>query len=172
MEVKFKSIIEYLDKLKLHHIIIEENILTKFSTSATKNIYTQRFTIRINDKLEWEAGSVALGNQRAYITVSKARLKELGIELGDTVDVCLKENLNELGFEIPIEFEEVLRQDDEAKRRFEQLNPGFKRHIVYLIKNFKTSQSRVDKSIFYLENLKKSPEGNTKMRNIYGKDLP
>lgn len=172
MEVKFKSIIEYLDKLKLHHIIIEENILKKFSTSATKNIYTQRFTIRINDQLEWEAGSVALGNQRAYITVSKARLKELGIELGDTVDVCLKENLNELGFEIPIEFEEVLKQDCEAKRRFEQLKPGFKRHLVYLIKNFKTSQSRVDKSISYLENLKKSPEGNTTMRNIYGKDLP
>lgn len=94
MEVKFKSIIEYLNKLKLHHIIIEENILKKFSTSATKNIYNQRFTIRINVKLEWEAGSVALGNRCAYITVSKARLKELGIELGDTVDVCLKENLN------------------------------------------------------------------------------
>lgn len=172
MKIEFESGVFYLDKLKLHYIIVTEEILRKCANKESKNIFNQRFTVRINGKIEWHAGTVALGKQQAYITLSKARMKQLNVELGDTIHVELTKDHHEHGFPIPIEFQEVLNQDTEGKRRFDLLQPGFKRHIIYLITNYKTEKTRIEKSIFYLENLKKSIEGNTTMRNIYGKDLP
>lgn len=173
MGISFDSKIYYLDKLRLHYVIVSEEILLKLRPdNFTGSLYNQRVRIQINGKLGWQGGTVSLGNKCAYITLSLARMKQLSVTLGDNVHVTLKPDNTEFGFDVPVELEEVLRQDSEAKRRFDQLKPGFKRHIIYLIQNYKTSQTRIDKSIFYLENLKRSPEGNTTMRQIYGKDLP
>lgn len=173
MRISFDSKIYYLDKLRLHYVIVsEENLIKLRRENFDGSIYNQRVRIQINGKFSWQGGTVSLGNKCAYITLSSARMKQLAVTLGDNVHVILEPDNTEHGFDVPIEFEEVIRQDSEAKRRFDQLKPGFKRHIIYLIKNYKSSQTRIDKSIFYLENLKRSPEGNTTMRQIYGKDLP
>jgi hypothetical protein len=49
---------------------------------------------------------------------------------------------------------------------------GFQRNIIYMIIQYKTSEKRIEKSLFFLENLKKSIEEETTMRNILGKELP
>ncbi|HIP32236.1 MAG TPA: hypothetical protein EYG86_05705, partial [Crocinitomicaceae bacterium] len=73
------------------------------------------------------------------------------------------------GFDVPEEFEELLRQDDIARERFESLSMGKRRSIIYLILQVKSSQKRIEKSIFLLENLKRAPVGKETMRHVLGK---
>lgn len=172
MKKTFTSKIDFLEKLKMHHFTVMDEVLAAFCDAKTKSIYNQRFSITLNDTVTWKGGTVALGNQSAYIAVSKDRMKTLGIHEGDEVSVTLEKDNSKYGLDVPQEFEEVLRQDSEAKKRFESLTMGFQRAIIYMIIQFKSSDKRIEKSIFFLENLKKSPEGKTTMRHVIGKDLP
>lgn len=171
MQQTFTSKIEYLDKLKLHHIIVEEAILKKFADKDAKSVYNQRFEITING-VKWKGGTVSLGDKTAYITFSKQRMKEAQVELGDTVEVTLVKDTSKYGFDVPEEFTSALELDQEAKRRFDQLRMGMQRNIIYMVIQYKSSDKRIEKSLFFLENLKRSKEGETTMRNILGKELP
>jgi len=71
MKQSFDSKIELLEKLKLRYITVSKEILEKFWTKEDEgSIFNQRFIITLNDSVQWQAGSVSLGNDEAYITVS------------------------------------------------------------------------------------------------------
>lgn len=156
----------------MHYITVDAEILKSFADEQTKSIYNQRFKVTINHEISWQAGSTSLGNGYAYITFSAARMKKIGVRLGDKVSVQLEKDDSEFGFEVPIELQEVLLQDSQAQARFNLLAKGFQRYIIYQVAQYKSSDKRIDKSIFFLENLKRSPENETTMRHILGKDLP
>ncbi len=172
MTQTFTSVINHLDKLNMHYITVTEEILQSFADEETKSVFNQRFNVTVNGAVSWKGGSVSLGDRTAYITLSAARMKKLGVKDGDKVEVCLEKDNSEFGFDIPVEFTEVLNQDDEARMLFNELRKSFQRYIIYLVIQYKTSDKRIEKSLFYLENLKRSPRGETTMRHILGKDLP
>ncbi len=172
MAPPFNSKIEYLEKLKMHYVSISEDVLEQHYTQEDSgSLFNQRFQITINEQVSWKAGSVSLGNRTAYITFSKARMKELGVDLGDTVSVHLKKDTSKYGMDVPEEFEELLNQDDYAKKRFEYLTMGLQRAVIYVVTQLKSSQKRIDKSVFLMENLKKAPVGKETMRHILGKEI-
>lgn len=172
MDTSFDSKIEYLEKLKLHHITISEEILQLFHTTEDKgSVFNQRFEITVNECVTWKAGTVSLKNRTAYITLSKARMKELKVALGDTVSFRLKKDTSKYGMDVPEEFTELLRQDEIAKKRFEALTMGLQRAVIYVVAQLKSSQKRIDKSLFLMENLKKAPVGKETMRHILGKEV-
>ena len=172
MQKTFDSKIDYLPKLKLHHVTVSNKILKEFAGEEAKSIYNQRFIITINNEITWRGETVSLGNNTAYITLSKERMKSLGAHLGDTVQITLELDKSKYGFDVPEEFEELLRQDDQANALFHALRMGLQRAIIYRVIQYKSSDKRLEKSLFFLENLKKSPKGETTMRHIIGKDLP
>lgn len=169
MNVQFTCLIDLHEKLKLHYLEVEETVLRELADTQTKSIYNQRVEITVNEMLHWKGGTVALGNGNAYLTISAARMKKLGVTVGDKVRVTLRRDESEFGFEVPIEFEEVLRQDHQANARFQQLNKGFQRYIIYMVMQYRTTDKRIEKSLFYLENLKKAPVEGLNMRHILGK---
>ncbi len=172
MDTPFDSKIEYLEKLKLHYVSISEEILQHFHSDEDKgSVFNQRFQITVNDAISWKAGSVSLGNRTAYITLSKARMIQLGVDPGDTVSVQLKKDTSKYGMDVPEEFTELLNQDDHAKERFESLTMGLQRAVIYVVAQLKSSQKRIDKSVFLMENLKKAPVGKETMRHILGKKI-
>ena len=156
----------------MHYLTVTDEVLKAFAGEHDKTIYNQRFIVTINGKESWRGGTVSLGNQSAYITFSGQRMKALGVVEGDSVDVLLEKDSSKYGFDVPEEFTELLKQDYEAKRRFDDLKMGMQRAIIYRVIQYKSSEKRIEKSIFFLENLKKSIEGETSMRHIIGKDLP
>ncbi|MDX2360275.1 MAG: YdeI/OmpD-associated family protein [Crocinitomicaceae bacterium] len=172
MQKTFSSKIGYLPKLKLHHLTVSDDTLKIFAEEGDKSIYNQRFIIAVSSSITWRGGTVSLGNNSAYITFSKERMKQLDVHLDDTITFTLEKDTSKYGFEVPIEFEEVLRQDPHAKQRFERIRMGLQRAVIYQIIQYKSEAKRIEKSIFFLENLKISPEGETTMRHILGKDLP
>lgn len=154
------------------YLTVSEEELRELLQLEDKLLYNQRFHVTVNGTVTWQGGTVSLGNKAAYITFSKARMKEIGVDVGDTVDVHLEKDTSEYGFTVPEEFEEVLRQDEQANKVFLALPKGTRRAIIYLVLQIKASDKRIEKSIFFLENLKKAPVGKLTMRHILGKDLP
>ena len=155
----------------MSYISVSDDVLQEFMEEGDQLLYNQRFNVTVNDQITWQGGTVSLGNNTAYITFSKARMKKIGVGLGDTVTAHLEKNRSEYGFEVPEEFEEVLRQDRFANERFNALTKGTRRAVIYIVLQLKSSQKRIEKSIFLMENLKRAPEKAT-MRHILGKDLP
>ena len=172
MKLTFDSKIEHLDKLKLNYITVPKDQLEKsFDKEKDASLYNQRFTIEINKKVSWRGGSVVLGEEKAYITFSKQRMKEAEVDLGDVVAVELEKDNSEYGFDVPQEWIAAIEQDPMAKEMFEELTMGRRRSIIYLVIQYKTVEKRIERSLFFLENLKRSPRGKTTMRHILGKDL-
>ena len=172
MPITFTSKIEHLDKLRMSYISVTDEILEHFMEDGDKLLYNQRFDVTINDQVSWQGGTVSLGNNSAYITFSKDRMKQIDVGLGDTVTVQLIKNRSEYGFDVPEEFEEVLKQDLIANERFNALTKGTRRAVIYLVIQVKSSDKRIEKSLFLLENLKRAPKEKVTMRHILGKDLP
>lgn len=172
MAITFTSKIGHLSKLKMHYVIVTDAILEQFLEESDKSLYNQRFHVTVNNVVKWQGGTVSLGNNAGYINLSGKRMKELDVSLDDVVNVTLEKDHSEYGFNAPEEFEEVLRQDDEGNRRFMSLTKGKRRAIIYLIVQIKSSEKRIDKSIFFIENLKRAPLGEETMRHALGKDLP
>ena len=169
--MKFSSEIERNDKLRLFIIPIEKTHLLALNNESPKKLYNQRVTIIVNDQVKWKAGTVALGNERAYVTISKNQMRELGVHFGDQIEVQLVKDETEFGMEVPTEFTALLNQDIEGNERFQKLSKGKQRALIYLIIQLKSSEKRIEKSIFLMENLKRAPVGNETMRHILGKDL-
>ena len=111
-----------------------------------------------------------LGDESAYITISKARMKDLDVSLGDSISINLEKDTSEFGMEVPIESEELLRQDEFGLEKFKQLTKGKQRALLYLILQIKSSEKRIEKSIFFLENIKKTTTNKISMRQILGKE--
>lgn len=165
------SRIEKLEKLKLFHLTVHKDVLQSFHKPEDKgSVFNQRFIVRVNDQIEWSGGTVSLGEDQAYITISSSRMKELGVNEGDIVEYTLTRDDSEYGMPVPVEFETVLDQDPEGKRRFEILSKGKRRNIIYLVNQFKTSDKRIEKSLFFIENLKRCPEDKFSMRAVLGKE--
>ena len=168
--ITFESEIFRLDKLKLNYVEIDESVLSKTVSKPDKTIYNQRFIIKINDSETWQAGAVALGNNKGYITVKNAILKKNALREGDLVTVHLEKDNSEFGMEFSDELKEVLFQDPEGERRFNLLPKSKQRYIIYYVNQVKSSQKRIERALMLITNLKKTAEGQEEFRVLLGKE--
>lgn len=168
--VDLHSEIYYLHSLKLHYLEVSSEALSALNDNQEIGKFNQRVIIKVNDKIEWQAGIVALGEGKGYITLSKARMKELGVQLEDKVNFTLTKDHSEYGHEFPLELQEVFTQDPEARSRFTALSPGKQRTLIYYILQVKSSDKRIERSLLFMRNLKACPPGKETMRILFGKE--
>ena len=93
------------------------------------------------------------GHFRIYF--SKAKQKTLGIFPNDYFKLQLFEDQSKYGVEPCEEFEAVMLTDYEAYEIFETFSSGKKRSIIYAINRYKNSQTRIDKTLLFCENIKR-----------------
>ncbi|GEQ85919.1 hypothetical protein ULMS_14270 [Patiriisocius marinistellae] len=86
---------------------------------------------------------------------SKQHQKELGMCPSDYFTIQFFENTTKYGVEMPEELEAVLESDLEFMEAFQTLTDGKKRNLIYTIKRYKSSQTKIDKAITISENLKR-----------------
>ncbi|PQJ78568.1 YdeI/OmpD-associated family protein [Polaribacter porphyrae] len=94
---------------------------------------------------------------------SKAKQKELNLDLGDEFTIQLFEDTSKYGVDMPEELEAVLMSDYDAYQIFESLTKGKQRSIIYGVLRFKNSQQKIDKSLIMCENLKRGNHEPIKM---------
>ncbi|SMO61015.1 YdeI/OmpD-associated family protein [Gracilimonas mengyeensis] len=160
--ITFSSYLDYLPRLKLHHVTVPADIVDKVGGIGT------RLMCSVNGHKAFHGGMVALGGGAAYITINKKRMKAFGIDKGDEVEVTITLDHSKYGMEVPEELEALLEQDDEGERRFEMLTPGRQRYIIHYVSQVKSSQKRIDRAILLINNLKKQPEDAFDFRELLG----
>jgi hypothetical protein len=90
-----------------------------------------------------------------FIIVNKKVRTRLGIEAGHSVNVELIKDSSKYGLPMPEEFEEVLAQDDEGRKYFDDLTEGKKRTLIYSVSTVKDIDRRIHRAIIFLEHLKR-----------------
>lgn len=160
----FITHIHRLNKLRLNYLEVPVAVVEQLGGK-----FKIRLLCSVNGATPFQAGLVALGQGRGYITLSSQRMKQLGLQLGAQVQVMLEQDTSEYGMEVPEELSELLRQDPEGKKRFELLPPGKQRYIIYYVAGVKSSQRRIDRAILLIENLKRLPVGKEDFRAMLGK---
>ncbi len=162
--MKIRTRIGHLPKLNLHYLEIPARAIAAFGGT-----FSRRFECRVNGKLRFQGGLVALGGGKGYVSISKARMKELGAKAGDTVSLELSVDRSKFGMEYPEELRALFAQDPEGKKKFSGLPPSKQRYIVYYVGLVKSTHLRLERAIFLIENLKRSPVANPSFRVILGK---
>jgi hypothetical protein len=148
--------------LNSHYALIPESIIRK-----TGETLPARFMVHIHD-LSWHGAIMPMGNGAGYNLINKSKLKKLRVHEGDKISVRLEQETEEYGMPICEELVEVLNQDAEAGERFHALTPGKQRSIIYFIGKIKSSQLRIEKALFLLNNLKRLPRGKEPVGLIFG----
>jgi hypothetical protein len=167
--LRFITSIDYLSNLRLHFLIIPSEILTTINKGEEKGKFNQRVIVRVNDTIEWQGGIVALKDGDGYISFSGSRMKKLGLERFDEVNVELKLDDSEFGHEFPEELEELFIQDPAVKERFQMMTKGKQRKIIYYILQAKSSDKRLERTVLYMNNLKLIAPGKETMSAILRK---
>ncbi|WP_205501826.1 YdeI/OmpD-associated family protein [Rufibacter psychrotolerans] len=160
----FKTHIGKLDYLMgTHYVEIPAEVV-----HALGGKFNVRLLCTVNNTVRYQGGIVALGQGRGYITLTKQRLKQLGVKEGSEVSVTLEKDPSQYGTPVPEELSELFIQDDEGKTRFDQLKPGMQRYIIQHVAAVKSSQLRIDRSIKLIGNLKQLKPGKETFREILG----
>ncbi len=163
--ITFDTHIHRLEKLRLNYLEVPGEVVAQLGAG-----FNIRLICSVNGAAPFQCGLVALGQGRGYITLSSKRMKAWGLQLGDQVQVRLEEDKSEWGMEVPEEFTELMRQDEEGNRRFKLLPPSKQRYVIYYVAGVKSSQLRIDRAIMLIENLKRLPVGNESFRAMLGKE--
>ena len=82
--IRFKTHIDKLSYLKTFYLEVPATIVKKIG-----GIGKVRLICEVNKTLSFQCGLVSLPEGKAYISINSKRMKELGVEQGDTVDVVL-----------------------------------------------------------------------------------
>jgi Domain of unknown function (DUF1905)/Bacteriocin-protection, YdeI or OmpD-Associated len=91
-----------------------------------------------------------------YIMVNKLRRTELGLNVGDNVDVILEKDESKYGMPMPEELQEVLNQDPEGNKLFHLLTAGKQRSMMWFIGKVKDIDKRIHTALIFVEHLKKN----------------
>lgn len=169
MTISIEAPIVKLEKLKMCCMLIPEATLIQLNNDQEKGRFNQRVIATVNESITWQGGVVAYGEGYGYVTLSKARMKQLDVVEGETVQLKLEKDDSKYGHEIPEALQPIFNQDDEAKKRFENLSPGFQRTIIYYINQVKDSDKQLERILLYLTNLKECIPGKETMRDILRK---
>lgn len=155
--IKFRSELSQFTNSPLwkNHLPINEDVLNKIPKSI------KRFDVLIKGLRDQKWSTAIHKNKElSFITINEKRIKELGIRLGQPVEVEISENNDDYGLEMPIELMQELKTNKEVYNRFQTLTPGNQRNLIRLVLQVKNTISRNKKAkaishhIFELNNNK------------------
>ena len=104
-------------------------------------------------------------NQGYFVLINKSLVKKLGLMVNTEVSLSLEKDTSEHGHEVPESFQMLLQQDDDGSHLFEQLTPGKKRSLIYIVGKVKNIDSQLNKGLAILDHLKQE-KGNLDFKKL------
>ncbi len=150
--VKFESILEVTESTPPYHLLRVPRELVapfEFKGNLRRVICTLNGVETFNCSLFPSQGNY-------FLTLNKKLRDRLGLMIGDRVKVDLKKDESKYGMPMPEEFAEVLRQDPEGDRLFNDLSPGDQRLMLKLIVFVKDTDKRIARALAGIELLRRS----------------
>lgn len=140
-----------------YSLLLPDHIIAPF---LSKNLIRVKVKATFKDKKVNFHGAIQKRNSKYYMMFSKRYQKELGIFPNDYFQLQFFEDTSKYGVDMPEELDAVLLSDIDAYTIFESFTAGKKRGIIYMIARYKSSQTKIDKSLLLCENLKRGIRDN------------
>ena len=135
-----------------HAIILPYSKIRQFIINNLKRV---RVIATFEEKTIEFYGAIQKRNKEYYLIFGKTNQKALGVYPNDYFKVHLFEDTSEYGVDMPEELHAVLMSDLESYTIFKNFTDGKKRSIIYAIKRYRRSETRIEKSILLTNNLRK-----------------
>lgn len=147
--VVFDVHLEAVDGPMLHHIIVvPDTIADQFRT----NKGSVRILCKIGNSEEFPCALIPR-HGRYIIAASKKLIKDHNLSTDNPFKISIRIDPNN-GLEQPEELTEVLAQDGFAAEVFDRLNDGYKRGYIYYIRQSKSVDTRIKRSLEIAEKIK------------------
>lgn len=161
--VKFRTTLITTDaKPVYHYLLVEKEWAAPLGFTGN----TRRVICRMNGKLSIQCSLMPSGKGPYYISLNKETRTKLGISPGDEVDVHLTRDESQYGWPMPDELQEVLNQDSDGDRLFQQLSGGKQRTLLYFVSKAKDIDRRIEAALVIVEHLKNN-DGKIDYKKLY-----
>lgn len=142
------SLQKFDPKLFGYYFPIPAEIAKKFIDGQHRRVICQ-----VNNKLIMQCALMPYSDGY-FIMINQNHVKKLGLRLNNEVTLELKKDHSEYGLEVPETFQMLLEQDSEGREYFDQLTPGKKRSLIYLVGKVKNIDSQLNKALAIMDHLK------------------
>jgi len=164
-----KILIKFKAYITLHKSIFGANCIVISKKHVNKiGGYKIRLLCKINNNLYFPCAIMPIGDGSGYIMLSKEKYKKLKLNNDEEFKIELTKDESEFGMPLPEELIEILNQDSDGRKRFEELSPGKQRNIIYYTSKIKNQQLRTEKAWIFIQNLKNEPKGKERVPYILG----
>jgi hypothetical protein len=151
-EVSFTGELNRFDSNLWHfHIKVDKKIATKVTTKESR-----RVVCTLQQTMSFQGALMPDGNGHFFINVNNELRKKLKLNEFDNVHVSFVPDTSKYGLPLPVEFEELLKQDLAGSDVFESLTDGKKRTLLFIIAKPKSPDLRIRNGIAVLEHLKRN----------------
>ncbi|MGX5857981.1 YdeI/OmpD-associated family protein [Dyadobacter jiangsuensis] len=150
-EVHFESILERLPKKGGEfYMMVPDEVAAQF----VERRKPARVRCVINGTVHFQCAIRPKGGGGFYINVATQLRQQGKLVLGQQLHATVRTDDSEYGRDMPEELQELLSQDEEANRLFQNAKPVSQRAIIHYVSNAKSVQVRIDRSIMMTDRLK------------------
>ena len=136
----------------MHSVYIPGEIAHLFIDKGHKRV---KVTASFKGKTISYYAALQKNKDNYVVMLNKPNQKKLGVFPNDYFQMQLLEDTSKYGVDVPEELEAVFESDPEAFEIFESFTMGKRRGLIYSVAGYKTSQTRIDKSLLLAQNLKR-----------------
>ncbi len=115
---------------------------------------SRRVLCSLDGAPEYQCALLPLGNDTYVLSVNKSLQKSLRLTIGRKVEVRLRKDDSKYGLPMPVEFAELLKQDEEGDKLIHGLTPGKLRTLLYIVGRGKNPDQRIERAIIIVRHLK------------------
>ncbi len=149
--VKFNAVVTLFPaKYVMHYVPVDLRTTEKFPFHGR----TRRVLCSIDGTGAFPCALMPIKGGDFCISLSKDRMKQLGLKAGQNVVVHLTADTSKYGMPMPAEFQEILDQDIDGNRLFHAITIGKQRSILYMLGKIADVDRRIHIGLIIIEHLK------------------
>lgn len=116
--------------------------------------FGKRFICTVNKGISIHCALMNSKDTGFYIMIGKSTKVKIKVKLGEQLNLHIKKDSTKHQAVVSIELKEVLATDQEGQLFFNKLTPGKQRSLIHYVNKAKQSDTRIDRALRIVENLK------------------
>jgi Bacteriocin-protection, YdeI or OmpD-Associated/Domain of unknown function (DUF1905) len=133
----------------MHHFMLDKKIVTTLTKGGNK-----RAICKLNDEIEFHCAIMPKKEGGHFVNVGLSICKKLKLKEGSKISATFSVDKTDYQFEMPEELREVLNTDAKAEKLFHSLTDGNQRGLIYLVKQVKSVDKRIERALKIVEQIK------------------
>lgn len=138
----------------MHYIDVPLKIAGQFTDKKSVRVFC-----KIDGDVEFACAVRSNGKGGFFISVGTPILKKAKLKKGQKITAAIRKDETKYGHKEPQELKELLAQDEEGRKYWEQLTNGAQRSLIYYINSAKSVDKRIERSLLFINRLKDTKGG-------------